>query len=407
MSTEKKEKQGLEYVVLARLGEIALKGLNRNKFEQKLMQNMSWRLRAIDSYEIFQSQSRIWVEPRSESAGEISKIRQAAETVSKVFGLVSASPVLKIEPDREMLEQEVLRLAGERLSEGKGTTFKIEVKRGDKSFPQTSPELAADLGHIVLKKYPEVSVAMKNPAWTIYVEIRESWYIYSEIIPGVKGLPVGTSGRALLLLSGGIDSPVAGYMMASRGLELEAIYFHTYPFTSDQAKEKVIELARKLSYYSGRMNLHIVDFTDIQLELNKKVPSDMMTIVMRRMMMRIASRVAEERGMPAVITGESLGQVASQTLQALGTTNIVTDRPVFRPLIAIDKDETIRIAREIDTYETSILPYDDCCTVFVAKHPKTRPTLEHAVKAEQDLDVEKLTNDGLERIEMIRVSFDS
>lgn len=395
----------MEYVVLARLGEIALKGLNRSKFEQKLIQNLSWRLRAIDSYEIFQSQSRIWIEPRSESAGERSRIHEAAKAASKIFGLVSVSPVLKLAADRELLEQEVLRLAAERTAEERGRTFKIEVKRGDKSFPQTSPELAADLGHLILEEHPDLRVSMKDPDWIIYVEIRESWYIYSEIIPGVKGLPVGTSGRAMLLLSGGIDSPVAGYMMASRGLELEAIYFHTYPFTSDQAKEKVIELARKMSAYTGRINLHIVDFTEIQLELNKKVPADMMTIVMRRMMMRIASRFADARGLPALITGESMGQVASQTLQALATTNIVCDRPVFRPLIAIDKDETIRLAREIDTYETSILPYDDCCTVFVAKHPKTRPTLAQADAAEAELDVEQLTKDGLDRIESMRISF--
>lgn len=395
----------MEYVVLARLGEIALKGLNRNKFEQKLIQNLSWRLKPIGSYEIFQSQSRIWIEPRSESAGERNKIQQAAEAAAQIFGLVSVSPVLKLETDRELLEQEVVRLASERVTAEPGRTFKVEVKRGDKSFPQTSPELAADLGHLILEEHPDLRVAMKDPDWIIHVEIRESWYIYSEIIPGVKGLPVGTSGRAMLLLSGGIDSPVAGYMMASRGLELEGIYFHTYPFTSDQAKEKVIELARKMSVYTGRINLHVVDFTEIQLELNKKVPADMMTIVMRRMMMRIASRLADARGLPALITGESMGQVASQTMEALATTNIVCDKPVFRPLIAIDKDETIRLARKIDTYETSILPYDDCCTVFVAKHPKTRPSLAQADAAEAELDVDQLIQDGLDRIESMRVSF--
>ena len=258
------------------------------------------------------------------------------------------------------------------------------------------------LGACLLQAFPDqLHVDVHNPDFVLYAEVREHLYLYSQIIKGHKGLPVGTGGQAMLLLSGGIDSPVAGYMMASRGMELQAVYFHAFPFTSDQAREKVIELARQLTMFTGRLKLHIVDFTDIQLMLRDHCPGDMLTIAIRRMMMRIAVRLAGSNGCKALITGESLGQLASQTLEALCTTDAVSSIPVFRPLIGTDKDDTVQIARRIGTFETSILPYEDCCTVFVAKHPKTRPSIADAEAVEIGLDIEAMVEAGLGRIEEV------
>ena len=260
------------------------------------------------------------------------------------------------------------------------------------------------LGAHLLQTFPDqLRVDVHQPDFVLYVEVREQLYIYNRIIQGHKGLPVGTGGKGVLLLSGGIDSPVAGYMMASRGMELEAVYFHAFPFTSDQAKEKVIELAKQLTAYAGRLRLHIVNFTDIQLTLRDHCPMDMLTIAMRRMMMRIAARIAEENGCLALIPGESLGQVASQTLEALCTTDVVSPIPVFRPLIGLDKDDITQMARRIGTYETSILPYEDCCTVFVAKHPKTKPSLADAEAVENGLDIDALVASALVDIEEVHL----
>ncbi len=388
-------------IVLVRIGEIVLKGLNRNKFEQRLLNNLRWRIRQFPELKIYQDQSRIYIESKQADSFDTESVIKA---ITKVFGVVSVSAVRCFASDAEILQEQVKQYARELWQDGKKHTFKLETKRINKSFPFSTYELNCELGGVICELLGDKAVVdVHEPEYTIRVEIREKTYLYHEIIPAHKGLPVGTGGKGLLLLSGGIDSPVAGYMLASRGMEIEGIYFHTFPYTSEQAKDKVIELARKLSGYCGKFRLHIVDFTDIQLAINDACPEAMLTIVMRRVMMRIAEKVALQREMGCLITGESLGQVASQTLEALGTTNCVVSLPVFRPLIGMDKEDTVAIARKIDTFETSILPYEDCCTVFVAKHPKTKPTMQDALKAEQRLDIDSLVTTGVERIETIEV----
>ncbi len=387
-------------IVLARIGEITLKGLNRGKFEHKLLENLKRRLKPLGRYTISQTQSRFWIETSDQRADLPAVMRTAAD----VFGIVSVSPVWRFSGGMPELLRQAVAYAGTQLAPDQIRSFKIESRRGNKKFPQTSPEISSQVGEAVLEAYPgRLRVDVHQPDFTLYVEVRDSIYLYSQIIQGHKGLPVGTGGRGMLLLSGGIDSPVAGYMMASRGMELEAVYFHAFPFTSDQAKEKVLDLGRILTTYTGRLTIHVVDFTDIQLTLRDHCPPDMMTLVMRRMMMRIAERLALSRDCKALITGESLGQVASQTLEALTVTGQVVTLPVFQPLIGINKDDTITLARRIGTFETSILPFEDCCTVFVAKHPKTHPKPDDAIKAEQDLDIESLINQGLLHIEEVNL----
>lgn len=394
-----------DQIVLARLGEITLKGMNRNTFEKRLMSTIRRRLKHIGNFNTFKSQSRIWIEPLDDDAAAL--ISDAIHVATTVFGLVSASPVWRLQADvtTDNLIEGARSYAQAMKNTLNGQSFKVEAKRGDKQFPWDSMDIAREVGGTILEEISDLRVDVHTPDVTVYIEVRDHIYIYSEIIPGIKGLPVGTSGKAMLLLSGGIDSPVAAYMMASRGVEVEAIYFHTFPYTSDRAKDKVIELARIVSQYTGQVKLHIVDFTDIQMNLRANCPEDMMTIVMRRMMYRIAERLAERQGCAAMITGESLGQVASQTTEALACTAAVTTMPVFRPLIGIDKDATIDLARKIGTFETSILPYEDCCTIFVAKHPKTRPSLKQAELAESKLDIEALTAEGVEKIEFMKVSY--
>ncbi len=392
-------------IILARLGEITLKGLNRHSFEKRLMGTIRRRLKHIGNFNTFQSQSRIWIEPQDEGAA--CSIDEALHVATTVFGLVSASPVRRLmaEISKDNLLDGARDYARDMSDTLRTKSFKVEAKRGDKSFEWDSMDIAREVGAVMLDEVDDLRVDVHNPDITVWVEVRDHIYIYSEIIPGLKGLPVGSSGKAMLLLSGGIDSPVAAYMMAGRGVEIEAVYFHTFPYTSDRAKEKVIDLARIVSQYSGQIKLHIVDFTDIQMNLRANCPDDMMTIVMRRMMYRIAERLAVTRGCQAMITGESLGQVASQTTEALACTAAVTSMPVFRPLIGVDKDQTIELARKIGTFETSILPYEDCCTIFVAKHPKTRPTLKQAAMAEEKLDIEALTAEGVEKVETLKISY--
>lgn len=387
-------------IILARMGEIALKGLNRGRFEQRLMANLSRRLKRVGSFKIHQSQSRIWIEPQDDFAD----LEEALEIVTTVFGIVSASRVW-VYPAQEsaLLPAAKAYLESKLANHPEPIRFKVEAKRGLKQFPLSSPEIAAHVGGYLLSQFPQLKVDVHKPDFILYLEVRDELYLYTDIVPGVKGLPIGTSGKGMLLLSGGIDSPVAGYRMASRGMELEAVYFHTYPYTSDRAREKVIELARILTDYCGRLKLHIVDFTDLQLKLRDHSPQDMMTITMRRLMMRIAEGLAKRQGARCLITGESLGQVASQTLEALCTTDQVVQMPVFRPLIGLDKDETVALARQIGTFETSILPYEDCCTVFVARHPKTRPSLQAARRAEQNLSIDEMVEQGLARIETLEL----
>lgn len=384
-------------LILARLGEIALKGLNRGKFEQRLMMNLKRRLQVHGDFKVKQSQSRIWIEPQDAWAD----LDAALKIATSVFGLVSASKVLAFPVSEENLLLGAKAYMQSYLQDKGELKFKVESKRGFKTFPLTSPEISAHVGGYLLSQFPQLKVDVNHPDFILYVEVREEVYFYTDIIAGFRGLPIGMSGKGMLLLSGGIDSPVAGYMMAGRGVELEAIYFHTYPYTSDRAKEKVVDLARILADFCGRLKLHIVDFTDIQLKIRDHCPQDMITIVMRRIMMRIAEQVAIKNKCRSLITGESLGQVASQTMEALCTTDHVVQMPVFRPLIGMDKDDTVILARKIGTFETSILPYEDCCTVFVAKHPKTRPTMAYAEESEQNLDISALVAEGVQKVEMI------
>lgn len=391
-------------ILLVRLGEITLKGMNRHQFEQQVIRNMKHRLKDLGQFVIQQSHSRIWVEPDPDSgSGGFSadyQINPIIDRIKDVFGVVSISPVWRFSGGIEAIEAMAIDYVGQLLSDGGKRTFKVESRRGLKSFPFQSPEISDRIGGLLVERFSsQLTVKVKEPDFILYVEVREKNYLYSSIIKAHRGLPVGTSGHGLLLLSGGIDSPVAGYLMASRGMMLDAMYFHAYPFTSDQAREKVVELARLLARYAGRIRLHVVHFTEIQITLRDFCPPEMMTIVMRRMMMRIADRFAESNQLKALITGESLGQVASQTLEALVTTDQISTRPVFRPLIGLDKDDTVTIARRIGTFETSILPFEDCCTVFVAKHPKTHPSLADALNAEKDLDIEALVAQGLAAIE--------
>lgn len=397
-SNKQLELAATEELILIRLGEIALKGMNRGKFEGQLMRNIRVSLRSVGKFDIKQSQSRVWAKPLDSETD----MKAAVDAISKVFGIVSVSPVRSFRGGIDQISLQAIRYVEQLLADGRKRSFKVESRRGDKNFPLKSPEISREVGAALLQAYPDqLVVDVNNPDFVFYVEVRDSNYIYHTVIKAQKGLPVGMGGRGMLLLSGGIDSPVAGYMMASRGMQIEAIYFHAFPFTSNQAKEKVIELARLLTPYAGRIRLNIVNFTDIQLNIRDDSPTDMITIVMRRIMMRIAERLAVSRGCKALITGESLGQVASQTLEALVTTDSVVTCPVFRPLIGLDKDDTVQIARKIGTFETSILPYEDCCTVFVAKHPKTHPSLEHADEAEANLNIEALVEQGLNDIEVI------
>lgn len=393
----------MKKVILVRYGEIILKGLNRPVFEDKLMNNIRKSLYGLGKVDIKRSQARIFIEPGTEDYDTDTAMKR----LTKVFGIVSVSPVIKIESDFEEIKRHSLEMVRELLpvlqAEKEPLTFKVETKRGLKSFPMKSPEVSAELGGYLLENIPALKVDVHKPTFILYVEVRENTYIYSKIIPANGGLPVGTNGKAMLLLSGGIDSPVAGWMMAKRGVEIEAVHFYSYPYTSERAKDKVITLAKILAGFCGRINLHIVPFTEIQLEINDKSPQDHNTILMRRAMMKISELIAEKNGSQALITGESMGQVASQTMHSLAVTNAAVKMPVFRPLIGMDKNEVIEIARKIDTFETSILPYEDCCTVFVAKHPKTRPKLEEAEKYEAGLNLEELINKAVTDTETIKL----
>jgi thiamine biosynthesis protein ThiI len=389
----------MKKIILARCGEIMLKGLNRYYFENKLVSNIRKTLNELGKAKVSKSHGRIFIEPEDETFD----IEKAIEKLSKVFGIVSVSPVLCINNDFEEIKKYSLYIAIRQIDKGVGTTFKVETKRANKEFYMNSPEINRELGAYLLSELPSLSVHVNNPSFIVSVEIRDFTYLFTEIIPSFGGLPVGSSGKAMLLLSGGIDSPVAGWMMAKRGIEMDAVHFYSYPYTGERSKEKVIELAKILSTYCYNINLHVVPFTDIQLEIADKCPHDQLTIIMRRIMMIIAERLAKSSGALALITGESLGQVASQTIQSLSVTNASVNMPVFRPLIGMDKNEVIEIARKINTYETSILPYEDCCTVFVAKHPETKPKLERILVSESNLDVEQLINKALEDIEVIKI----
>ncbi len=391
----------MEYrAFLIKYAEIALKGKNRYMFEDALVRQIKFAIRDAGELEIRKESGRIFVEATGEFDYE-----DTVEGLKKVFGIVEICPIIVEENNDYTNISKVVQEYVDHCYCDKNFTFKVQGRRAKKSYPKTSMELAADLGSDLLDRFPEMKVDVHNPDVRLNVEIRDKVYIYSTSIEGPGGMPIGTNGKAMLLLSGGIDSPVAGYMIAKRGVRIDAIYFHAPPYTSERAKQKVVDLAKQVAKYAGPIQLHIVNFTDIQLAIYEKCPHDELTIIMRRYMMKIAEHFAKETKSLALITGESVGQVASQTMQSLACTNEVCTLPVFRPCIGMDKQEIVNIAEKIDTYETSILPYEDCCTIFVAKHPVTKPNINVIKKSERNLDdiIDDLMREAIENTEVIKI----
>ena len=382
-------------VLLLKCGELVLKGLNRGRFESRLLHILRARLAPLGDYRLSISQSTVYVEPQGDAP-----VGEALEVCRRVFGIVSLCCAAVCPKDMAAICDTVARYLNDELEHTR--TFKVEARRADKRFPLTSPQIGAEVGARLLEEHPHLRVRMEGAERIVKVEIREQYaYVSGERLPGAGGMPTGANGRAMLLLSGGIDSPVAGHMMARRGLELGAVHFYSYPYTSEEARDKVIELARILSGWTGKLTVSVVPFTHIQQEIRDKCSEDYFTLVMRRFMMRLAERVARHQGCKALITGESLGQVASQTIESLNATGSVCRLPVFRPLIGMDKEEIVVRARQIGTFETSILPYEDCCTVFTPRHPQTKPKLENVEKQEENLDIDGLVEEAFAGIERI------
>ncbi len=382
----------MKRVILVRFGEIFLKGKNKHVFERLLIHNILENLNNF-TVKLNKISGRYILTDFDEEYEN-----QIIETVAKVFGVYSVSPCVQIETSEANIETYIKSLTIF------ANSFKVDVKRADKRFPMQSTEYAAHLGGLILDNQPDLKVDLKNPGETVFVEIRDdgNTYIYKTIIKAVGGMPVGSSAGGLLLLSGGIDSPVAGYMMAKRGMNLHAIHFHSFPYTSESAKEKVLTLAKLVSVYTGNITIHIVPFTKIQEEIHKHCDGDFMITLMRRFMMRISERIAKQNGLKALITGESLAQVASQTIESITVTNgVIEDLPVLRPLIGMDKEDIMEISKKINTYETSILPYEDCCTVFLPEHPVIKPKLEKVLKEESRLNVESLIEEAINNIEVV------
>ena len=385
-------------MILLKQGEMVLKGTNRYTFEDKMRANIARRLKRLGKFKVYTRQSTTYVEPQSEDCD----MDAAYEAMKHVFGVVGLSRAKACEKTKEAMLETAKSYLGDRLSQAK--TFKVESKRADKTFPMTSIALSQWVGGELDDLYPNLTVDVHNPELTVHLEVRDyAAFVHADPEPGAGGLPVGTSGRALSMLSGGIDSPVASWMMAKRGVALEMVHFYSYPYTSPEAKQKVLDLAQLLTPWTGRLTVHVVPFTRIQEELRRSCPEDYFTLLMRRFMMRIAEGVARRTGCHAIVTGESLGQVASQTMDAMAVTGAVTDLPVFRPLVGMDKEEVVRLSRKIGTFETSILPYEDCCTVFTPRHPRTRPRLEDVEAIEAPLDVEGLVKEALEGIERVQL----
>ncbi|MBR3569405.1 MAG: tRNA 4-thiouridine(8) synthase ThiI [Oscillibacter sp.] len=380
----------MQETLLLKLGEVVLKGLNRRAFEDRLLSNVSRRLRRCGSFQTHIRQSTIYVEPLSPDCD----MNAAFAAAQQVFGVVRVARAMPCERVPEAIAQAAAKYLGGEFA--KARTFKVETKRADKQYPMNSIQVSQAVGGLLAEAFPEVRAEMRNPDLTVYVEIREkAAYVHTPSVRGAGGLPVGTGGRALSLLSGGLDSPVASWMIARRGVELEAIHFVSPPYTSPQAQEKVMQLAKLLTASCGRLKVHVAPFTRIQEEIRKNCPEAYFTLIMRRFMMRIAEATAKKSGAAALVTGESLGQVASQTMKALAVTESVVSVPVLRPLIGMDKVDIIHTAQRIGTYETSILPYEDCCTVFTPRHPATRPELRDVEAAEAALDVETLCAEAL------------
>lgn len=384
---------------LIKYAEIGVKGKNRYIFEDALVSQINNALKSVDGkFTVQKTTGRIYVQAESDYDYE-----EAVAALKRVFGVSGICPLLQVEDTGfEDLCKTVIEYM-DKMYPDKNTTFKVFSRRARKNYPRSSQDINMDMGEAILNAFPEIRVDVHNPKISLNIEVREKINIYSEIIPGPGGMPIGTAGKAMLLLSGGIDSPVAGYMIAKRGVQLEATYFHAPPYTSERAKQKVVDLAKLVAKYSGPIKLNVVNFTDIQLYIYDKCPHDELTIIMRRYMMRIAEHFAKESGCLGLITGESIGQVASQTLQSLAATNEVCTLPVYRPVIAFDKQDIVDIACKIDTYETSILPFEDCCTIFVAKHPVTKPNLKVINSSERKLEekIEELVKEAIESVEVI------
>ena len=385
-------------ILLLKLGEIVLKGLNRRSFEKKLVGNVRRRLIGLGNFSVSCMQSTIYVEPLDDSAD----MDAAFAAMQDVFGIVKVSRAAACEKDKDAITRLAINYLRDDMLRAK--SFKVESKRSDKRFPMTSIQLSQYVGGELAEAYPNCAVDVHDPELVVHVEVRDmAAYVHSQPVDGAGGMPVGSNGKAITLLSGGIDSPVSSYMIAKRGIHLIPVHFFSFPYTSQQAKEKVVELGQILTTYCGSMTLEVVPFTHIQEEIRDKCPEEYFTLIMRRFMMRIAERIAERTGAGAIVTGENLGQVASQTMEAMATTQAVTRFPVLQPLIGMDKEEIVRMARRIGTFTTSILPYEDCCTVFTPRHPKTHPKLEEVEAAEQNLEIEALVSEALEGIEQIRL----
>ena len=366
-------------------GEIFLKGKNRGSFEQKLIEQIKYALKSFDNVSVYKDSGKVYIETKNEE-----DMDEIVEKVRKVFGIVNISPSIKIEKEPEKIIEKTIELFKHLLTKQDIKTFKIKTKRSDKLFPIKSMDFSALVGGKILEEFNTVTVDVHNPDVEIYIDIKKSCYISSERIKTLGGLPIGSNGRALLLLSGGIDSPVAGYMIAKRGVEVNALYFHTYPFTSERANEKVKKLRDELEEYCGKIKLYSINILEIHKAIKEFCREEETTILARRFMMRIAERIASENNMDMLITGESLGQVASQTMKSMAVIENAIDMPILKPLVGLDKTEIIDIAREIGTYETSILPYDDCCSVFAPKHPLISPKLESIIRSESNLNIEEL-----------------
>ena len=387
-------------IFLMKLGEIVLKGANKRQFENKLRQNVRRRMRPYGNFDVYIMQSTVYVQPED----DLADVDGAWGACHSIFGVVSLCRCRPCEKDLDSIYRAVEEYLGDDLDCAE--SFKVESKRSDKRFPLTSIGISQEIGGRIAEAHPNCSVDVHNPAYTVYVEIRDlAAYVHGPAEPGAGGLPTGVGGRAMCLLSGGIDSPVAAYMIAKRGVEIEAVHFFSYPYTSQLAKDKVLELARLVTRYSGRMTVNVVGFTKIQETIRDNCPEEFFTLIMRRFMMEISQRIAKDDGCGALITGENLGQVASQTMEAMTVTGSVVDIPIFMPLIGMDKEEIVTIARKIGTMDTSILPYEDCCTVFTPKHPKTKPTINQLLNAEKKLDREALIAEALQTVEKIKVQY--
>lgn len=390
------------HTFLLKYGEIGIKGKNRYLFEDALVRQVRYALKDVEgTFTAYKSQARIYVDCEGEYDYD-----DTVEHLKRVFGLVGICPVVRMEDQGfDQLKKDVVAYMDE-VYPDKKLSFKVEARRARKSYPKTSMEINCDLGEAILDAFPETHVDVHKPDVMLHVEVRNEIYVYSQIIPGAGGMPVGTNGSAMLLLSGGIDSPVAGYMISKRGVGLEATYFHAPPYTSERAKQKVVDLAKIVARYSGPIKLHVVNFTDIQLYIYDQCPHDELTIIMRRYMMRIAEHFAKADGCLGMITGESIGQVASQTMHSLAATNDVCTLPVYRPVIGFDKQEIVDISEKIETYETSIQPYEDCCTIFVAKHPVTKPNIEVIRRSEEKLaeKIDAMVQEAIDTVEVIEVT---